>query len=45
MTAETTHQGGLRMHHLDKRDLFYYPDPTVAFLCVPYLVRSQRRLS
>ncbi|GAA6063282.1 hypothetical protein JCM10212_004664 [Sporobolomyces blumeae] len=30
--------GGLRLHHLDDRMLFYLPDPTVAFLCLPYLV-------
>ncbi|GAA5931429.1 uncharacterized protein JCM15063_001464 [Sporobolomyces koalae] len=30
--------GGLRLHHLDDRHLFYLPDPTIAFLCLPYLV-------
>ncbi|KAK4053066.1 monooxygenase [Microbotryomycetes sp. JL201] len=29
---------GLRVHNLDKRDLFYAPDPTCAFMCIQYLV-------
>ncbi|KAM0792457.1 hypothetical protein ACM66B_005132 [Microbotryomycetes sp. NB124-2] len=29
---------GLRVHNLDKRDLFFAPDPTCAFMCVQYLV-------
>lgn len=31
-------KGGLRVHHLDSRDCFYYPDPTLALLCLPFLV-------
>lgn len=31
-------EGGLRVHSLDSRDLFYLPDPTLAALCLPYLV-------
>ncbi|GAA5971287.1 hypothetical protein JCM8115_005494 [Rhodotorula mucilaginosa] len=31
-------KGGLRIHHLDDRMLFYLPDPTLAFLGLPYLV-------
>ncbi|GAA5904869.1 uncharacterized protein JCM6883_004894 [Sporobolomyces salmoneus] len=30
--------GGLRLHNLDDRFLFYLPDPTAVFLCLPYLV-------
>lgn len=32
-------KGGLRIHHLDDRMLFYLPDPSLAFLGLPYLVR------
>ncbi|GAA5878343.1 hypothetical protein JCM16303_002741 [Sporobolomyces ruberrimus] len=31
-------EGGLRLHNLDDRFLFYLPDPTIVFLCLPYLV-------
>ncbi|SCV66987.1 BQ2448_5633 [Microbotryum intermedium] len=31
-------EGGLRVHHLDDRDLFYLPDTTLALLGLPYLV-------
>ncbi|KDE06671.1 hypothetical protein MVLG_03018 [Microbotryum lychnidis-dioicae p1A1 Lamole] len=31
-------EGGLRVHHLDDRDLFYLPDPTLALVGLPYLV-------
>ncbi|GAA5944891.1 hypothetical protein JCM1841_000599 [Sporobolomyces salmonicolor] len=31
-------RGGLRVHNLDDRFLFYLPDPSLAFLCLPYLV-------
>lgn len=31
---------GLRVHNLDDRMLFYLPDPTLAFLGVPFLVSS-----
>ncbi|GAA5881975.1 hypothetical protein JCM3774_002558 [Rhodotorula dairenensis] len=34
----TAEEGGLRVHHLDDRMLFYLPDPTLAFLALPYLV-------
>ncbi|GAA5839962.1 hypothetical protein JCM5353_006687 [Sporobolomyces roseus] len=30
--------GGLRLHNLDDRFLFYLPDPSAVFLCLPYLV-------
>lgn len=32
--------GGMRVHNLDDRMCFYLPDPTLAFLALPYLVRS-----
>ncbi|GAA5917339.1 hypothetical protein JCM5296_001296 [Sporobolomyces johnsonii] len=31
-------EGGLRVHNLDDRFLFYLPDPSLVFLCLPYLV-------
>ncbi|GAA5957607.1 hypothetical protein JCM3765_001453 [Sporobolomyces pararoseus] len=31
-------EGGLRLHNLDDRFLFYLPDPSAVFLCLPYLV-------
>lgn len=30
--------GGLRVRHLDSRDTFYLSDPTLALICLPYLV-------
>ncbi|KAK4700013.1 hypothetical protein P7C70_g6239, partial [Phenoliferia sp. Uapishka_3] len=27
--------GGLRVHNLDRRQLFYLPDPTLSFICLP----------
>lgn len=35
-------KGGLRIHNLDDRMLFYLPDPTLAFLGLPYLVSLRR---
>lgn len=37
-TSQTPVNGGLRLHNLDDRCLFYLPDPTAVFLCLPYLV-------
>ncbi|ORY61920.1 hypothetical protein BCR35DRAFT_309005 [Leucosporidium creatinivorum] len=34
----TPSEGGLRVRHLDSRDTFYHPDPTLALICLPYLV-------
>ncbi|GAA6009029.1 hypothetical protein JCM10207_004071 [Rhodosporidiobolus poonsookiae] len=36
--GEPSRHGGLRVHNLDDRGLFYLPDPTLAFLGLPYLV-------
>ncbi|GAA5830317.1 hypothetical protein JCM11251_001304 [Rhodosporidiobolus azoricus] len=36
--GEPSRRGGLRIHNLDDRMLFYLADPTLAFLALPYLV-------
>ncbi|GAA6037137.1 hypothetical protein JCM8097_008754 [Rhodosporidiobolus ruineniae] len=36
--GEPSRHGGLRVHHLDDRALFYMPDTSLAFLGLPYLV-------
>ncbi|GAA5885442.1 hypothetical protein JCM6882_009622 [Rhodosporidiobolus microsporus] len=36
--GEPSRRGGLRVHNLDDRMLFYLADPTLAFLALPYLV-------
>jgi hypothetical protein len=38
-TSTAPVDGGLRLHNLDDRFLFYLPDPTAVFLCLPYFVR------
>ncbi|BGP13866.1 monooxygenase [Rhodosporidiobolus nylandii] len=36
--GEPSRRGGLRLHNLDDRMLFYLPDTTLAFVGLPYLV-------
>ncbi|KAJ3355016.1 hypothetical protein HDU83_004187 [Entophlyctis luteolus] len=44
VAAATRDDGGLRVHNLDSRDIFYLPDPTLALIGLPFNVGADNTL-